>query len=377
MALSVGNDDFQPFRLDKAFVLKYKTVKPKFGFDGLGEFVYMRTYSRVKGDGDKERWWETVERVVNGTYTMQKRWIIDSGIEWKPKKAQRSAQEMYDRIFNFKFLPPGRGLWAMGSPLTEERKLFACLNNCAYCTTQDIDKNEGRDVWKPFVFLMDCSMLGIGTGFDTRGAGGIIVKGLDKTAPETSYIIPDSREGWCESVKRLIIACVHGQPGINFDYSKIRPKGARIYGFGGVASGPEPLKILHTNIRNTFEANKNALISETTIVDIMNHIGVCVVAGNVRRTAEISFGAPDSKEYINLKNYELNPHRAAFGWTSNNSVFADIGMDYSDVAKLSAQNGEPGYAWLANMRDYGRMNGVKDGRDHRAMGGNPCLVGSK
>ncbi len=107
----------------------------------------------------------------------------------------------------------------------------------------------------------------------------------------------------------------------------------------------------------------------------MNHIGVCVVAGNVRRTAEIAFGSPDDLTYIDLKNYEKNPHRMAHGWTSNNSVFADVGMDYSDIAKRMQMNGEPGVAWLDNMRSFGRMNGIKDNRDKRAMGGNPvcCL----
>jgi ribonucleoside-triphosphate reductase len=58
----------------------------------------------------------------------------------------------------------------------------------------------------------------------------------------------------------------------------------------------------------------------------MNFIGRCVVAGNVRRTAEIAFGAADSIEYLDLKNYRVNPQRAAYGWTSNNSVFATLGL---------------------------------------------------
>lgn len=60
-------------------------------------------------------------------------------------------------------------------------------------------------------------------------------------------------------------------------------------------------------------------------------MGVCVVAGNVRRTAEIAFGNPENEEYIDLKNYEKNPARAGFGWASNNSVLAKLGMDYSMV----------------------------------------------
>lgn len=87
----------------------------------------------------------------------------------------------------------------------------------------------------------------------------------------------------------------------------------------------------------------------------MNIIGKCVVAGNIRRTAEIAFGEHDDIEFINLKNYEVNPDRVKFGWVSNNSIFAKIGMDYSEVAKNIIKNGEPGLAWLENMRAYSRM----------------------
>ena len=79
----------------------------------------MRTYSRIKDDGKNEMWWETVQRVVEGTYNMQKKWIEHHQLGWNAWQAQRSAKEMYDRIFNMKFLPPGRGLWAMGTPITE------------------------------------------------------------------------------------------------------------------------------------------------------------------------------------------------------------------------------------------------------------------
>jgi ribonucleoside-triphosphate reductase len=101
--------------------------------------------------------WETVERVVNGTFNMQKRWIDSNDLNWDAAQAQLSAQNMYDRIYKMKFLPPGRGLWAMGSPLTEERKMFAALNNCAFVSTETMwDGNPSL----PFTFMMDSAMLG-------------------------------------------------------------------------------------------------------------------------------------------------------------------------------------------------------------------------
>ena len=141
------------FVLSENFISKYKRKKAPFGFNGLGELVYMRTYSRIKENGKNERWWETVQRVVEGTYQMQMNHIESHQLGWNPWQAQKSAQEMYDRIFNMKFLPPGRGLWAMGTPITEKKGLYAALNNCAFVSTKTLKE----DYAKPFCFLMDAS----------------------------------------------------------------------------------------------------------------------------------------------------------------------------------------------------------------------------
>jgi ribonucleoside-triphosphate reductase len=357
------------FVLSENFITKYKRKKAPFGFNGLGELVYMRTYSRIKLDGKNERWWETVQRVVEGTYSMQKNHIDSYQLGWNPWQAQRSAQEMYERIFNMKFLPPGRGLWAMGTAITEERGLYAALNNCAFVSTSTIKD----DYSKPFTFLMDASMLGVGVGFDTKGAGEVMIKLPNPNRGIEEYVIPDTREGWVESLKVLLDAYFHGTSEVQFDYTKIRGAGEPIAGFGGVSSGHEPLKEIHIEIRKVLNINVGNPITVTTIVDIMNLIGKCVVAGNVRRTAEIVFGDPNSDEYLDLKNYKVNPHRDQYGWTSNNSIFAELGMDYTDVCKRIVDNGEPGFAWLENMRKFSRMQNGGDNKDHRVAGGNPCL----
>ena len=181
----------EKFQLSENFINKFKRKKPPFGFNGLGELVYMRTYSRIKEDGKNERWWETVRRVVEGTYSMQKNHIDSHQLGWNPWQAQKSAQDMYERIFYMKFLPPGRGLWAMGTAITEDKGLYAALNNCAFVSTKTIKD----DYAKPFCFLMDASMLGVGVGFDTKGAGEIIIKGVDKNRNNQTHEIPDTREG--------------------------------------------------------------------------------------------------------------------------------------------------------------------------------------
>ena len=357
------------FTISDNFIEGYKRTRPPFGFNGLGELVYMRTYSRLKEDGKNEMWWETVRRVVEGTYNMQKKHIERYDLGWNAWQAQRSAQEMFDRIFNMKFLPPGRGLWSMGTSLTEEKGLYAALNNCAFVST----KHLKDDLSKPFTFLMDASMVGVGVGFDTEGAESFVIKGPKPDREPEVYQIPDTREGWVESVARLLDSYFISTSEVKFDYTQIRKAGEPIKGFGGVSSGHEPLKEVHKQIRKTLNKNLGEPITVTTIVDIMNLIGKCVVAGNVRRTAEIVFGNPDSEEYLNLKNYKKNPYRETFGWTSNNSIFATLGMDYSEAASRINDNGEPGFAWLENMRGYSRMKNGMDNKDHRVMGGNPCL----
>jgi len=359
----------EKFQLSENFINKYKRKRPPFGFNGLGELVYMRTYSRIKKNGKNERWWETIKRVVEGTYSMQKNHIESYQLGWNAWQAQASAQEMYDRMFNMKFLPPGRGLWAMGTSITEERGLYAALNNCAFVSTKTLKE----DYSKPFCFLMDASMLGVGVGFDTKGEGEIMIKSLNSNREIETYVIPDTREGWVESLKLLLESYFHGTAEIQFDYTKIRPLGEPIKGFGGVSSGHEPLAEIHEEIRKVLNRNVGEPITITTIVDIMNLIGKCVVAGNVRRTAEIVFGDPYNEEYLDLKNYKVNKHRETYGWTSNNSIYAELGMDYNEVCKRINSNGEPGLAWLENMRDYSRMKNGKDNKDHRVAGGNPCL----
>ncbi|CAG8436372.1 2701_t:CDS:10 [Ambispora gerdemannii] len=364
------------FKLSKPFLAKYKDAIPPFGFNGLGEIVYRRSYSRLKKDGEKEQWWETVERVVNGTFNIQKRWLEQNELVWDASQAQPTAQIMYDKIFNMKFLPPGRGLWAMGSPLTEERGMFAALNNCAFVSTENM-WDVGPST--PFTFLMDASMLGIGVGFDTKGAAAAkakqnLVTPPNHSKPVNKYVIEDSREGWVKSVGMLIDSYLEKNVApCEFDYSLIRSAGQPIKGFGGVSSGSTPLIHLHNRIRQTLENRVGAPLSVTVIVDIMNFIGKCVVSGNVRRTAEIAFGDPLDNEYIDLKNYLVNPHRSEYGWTSNNSVFAPLGLNYAKICDRVVNNGEPGFAWLENARAYGRMADPVSYKDRRAQGGNPCL----
>lgn len=353
------------FKLSDSFLEQYKSVRPNWG--PLGEFTFLRTYSRFIEEEDRnEAWWETVRRVVEGTFSIQKQHVQGLRLPWSNTKAQRSAQKMYEKIFNFKFLPPGRGLWMMGTDFVKTRGGMA-LNNCAFASTEDIDTKGSL----AFVWSMDALMLGVGVGFDTRGAGKIEIK---QPKPDGIYQIPDSREGWVESLRLLIDAFFLGRPLPEFDYSLIRGKGEPIRGFGGVSAGPEPLRLLHERTKNLLQERIGKKLQSTDIVDIMNFIGVCVVAGNVRRSAECAIGDAADFSFVEMKNPdrymdELISHR----WASNNSVFLSVGDNYSDIASMIAKNGEPGCVWLDNCKAYGRTKDGQNYKDSAAVGLNPCF----
>eukprot|EP00347_Sterkiella_histriomuscorum_P018213 403346360 len=301
-----------------------------------------------------ENWHQTVERVVNGCFTMLIRHAKQNNLRWDYSEQEQTAMKMYDKIYNFKFLPPGRGLWAMGTKITEQKGLYAALNNCAFVSTKQEKSIE--NFVDSFTFLMDSSMMGVGVGFDTKGSQ------------------QDTREGWVDSLRQLLLSYFKAdQDRIVFDYSQIRPAGIPLKTFGGTSSGSQPLVDMHTLLEGIFNKRFGKQLESRDIVDIMNIIGKCVVSGNIRRVAEIALGEADDHQFIDLKNYEKNPDRMEYGWVSNNSIFANIGMDYKEVAESIYRNGEPGLCWLDNMRAYGRMGDPKDYRDKLAAGGNPCL----
>lgn len=364
------------FRLNDDFVHGYSDRPVPWGYsdaagNSLGEITFLRTYSRVKPDGSKETWVDVCRRVIEGMYSIQKDHCKSQRLPWNDHKAQRSAQDSFDRMFSFKWTPPGRGLWMMGTPLVMEQKNSAALQNCSFVSTADMTKN---DPGKPFAFLMEASMLGIGVGFDDKGADkGFTVYDPHGADGEFTTVIPDSREGWVQSVKDLINSYLKpDQERITFDYRDIRPAGEPIKTFGGTAAGPEPLVRLHASIVGLFKDRSGEHLTRTDIADLGNLIGVCVVSGNVRRSAELLMGHLDDDTFINLKNYEQNPQRAEWGWMSNNSVEATVGADLSHIVDGIARNGEPGVIWMDMTRQYGRLIDPPTNADWRAAGYNPC-----
>jgi len=371
------------FTLSEDFVNGYRDKQAPFGYrdaggNSVGEITFLRTYSRLKEDGTKESWADVCERVINGMYSLQKDHCKDNRLPWIDQKAQASAKEAFDRLFNLKWTPPGRGLWVMGTPIVNEQRNSAALQNCAFISTYDMHKSNPA---KPFGFLMEASMLGVGVGFDDKGADKDFV--IYKPTKEIQeYHIPDTREGWVDSTVALINSYLkEGQPTYVFDYSVIRPLGEPIKTFGGTAAGPEPLIKLHEYIKKLFasRAGKGKFLTRTDIADIGNLIGVCVVSGNVRRSAELLIGRLDDDNFLNLKNSEKFPERNSYdpdapgwGWMSNNSVEVSVGQDLSPIVEGISRNGEPGVLWMDVSRKYGRLTDGVNNKDHRVAGYNPC-----
>ena len=402
------------FHFKKEFKDKLTSSTVDWGFGGLSAFTYYRTYSRKKENGKLESWADCVIRVIEGMFSILKTHAITSQHSWNEKRAHKLAEECAERLFEFKWTPPGRGLWMMGTEFVHE-KGGACLNNCGFVSTEDID----AEMSKPFAFLMDMSMVGVGVGFDTKGAGKVAAYIPEGEAEVIT--VEDSREGWVELISCVIDSYLEeGSNPVLPDVSLVRAYGEPIVGFGGVASGPEPLVQgfwAIVDILETRAKSDNPLLTSVDITDIMNIIGKIVVAGNVRRTAEIAFADPDDQDFATMKDWSKFPVETGsqappelkeiseeeynlyndfssgkqasiakkyaeekwaykFGgwrWASNNSILAKVGMDYTKIAESIAVNGEPGLAWLDNMQAYSRMKDALDHKDYRVRGGNPCL----
>jgi adenosylcobalamin-dependent ribonucleoside-triphosphate reductase len=366
--------------LAEDFLSTYREKKVPWGYqdaagNSVGEITFLRTYSRLKEDGTKETWVDVCERVINGMYSLQKDHAKSNRLPWNDAKAQASAKEAFDRLFTLKWTPPGRGLWVMGTPLVNEQKNSAALQNCAFVSTGSMTKTDPA---KPFAFLMEASMLGVGVGFDDKGAD----KDFNIYEPLQGepYVIPDTREGWVESTAALINSYLRPDTKAPvFDYKEIRPAGEPIKTFGGTAAGAEPLIRLHGHVNRIFGGRAGEKLSRVDIADLGNLIGVCVVSGNVRRSAELLMGRLDDQDFLNLKNPERFPARNSYdaespgwAWMSNNSVSVNVGDDLSAIVDGIARNGEPGVIWMDVSKKYGRLADPENNKDWRIAGYNPC-----
>lgn len=343
--------------LEQSFVDSYSTQTPPWGFGGLGEIVYLRTYSRpVEGTDRTETWAETVQRVVEGA--------VEIGTPY----TKEQAEELFDHMFNLRCSMSGRALWQLGTPLVR-RFYGTSLNNCYFTNIEKVED---------FELLFDYLMLGGGVGFSVERSK---IHDLPKVknsvtvtherTNDADIIVPDSRQGW----RRLLHSVLKSyfETGRSFTYSTIliRESGARLKTFGGTASGPQALIDGVADICSVMEGRAGKKLRSIDVLDICNIIGRIVVSGSSRRSAQIAIGDPDDVLFLRAKNWSSGSV-PAWRANSNNSIYADY-YDHiqPELWKGYTGGGEP-YGLLNRRlaRKFGRIGEVRP--DNSIEGFNPC-----
>jgi ribonucleoside-triphosphate reductase len=321
-------------------------------WSNLAQVVYKRTYAR-KDTGIVENWTNTVDRVIAGN----------------TKDIKVSDQER-DRLryfmLNRKAIPAGRGLWYSGSP-SHSKIGGVALNNCWGLTADNIEN---------FVLAMDLLMLGGGVGLSVehrftsklpRVKKDVIIE--HKDTKDADLIVPDSREGWCNLFRQVLQSYFVTGKGFTYSTVCVRGYGESIKGFGGTASGPQPLVKFIDTLKNILNVRAGKHLHPVDAMDVICCTGEMVVAGNVRRSAILILGDAFDKEYLKSKRWDLGqvPTYRAF---ANLSVVLDDIEDAHPLFWKTYENGEPfGIVNRKNMQTFGRMGEKKkDG----AVVMNPC-----
>lgn len=326
----------------------------------LGYITYKRTYARKIKDGldQTEEFEDTVSRIIKACRTQ-----LNVGF------TAEEEVRLNEILLGLKGSVAGRFLWQLGTKTVDKLGL-ASLQNCAVTLV--------NDPIRPFTWAMDMLMLGSGVGYNIQRehvyelpkAKKVKVVRLD--TKDADFIVPDTREGWVELLQRTLTSHFITGKGFTFSTICIRGKGTAIKGFGGVASGAEELCWGIEQINKILNERANKKVRPIDCLDIMNIIGYIVVAGNVRRSAQIAIGDMDDLQFLNAKRWDLGniPNWRAM---SNNSVVCN------DMSLLPEQfwqgymgNGEPyGLINLGLARSIGRV-GETEYPDPNVIGFNPC-----
>mgnify|MGYP003111352552 FL=1 len=324
----------------------------------VGYATYKRTYARPMKNRTEE-WEETVDRVIEACNK-----------QLKCEFNEKDQEDIKRMMMQLKGTVAGRFLWQLGTKTVDKLGLPS-LQNCAFVVVDE--------PVRPFTWAFEMLMLGSGVGFNIQREHvyqlpkvrkKVNVKHVEDAGAD--FIVPDSREGWTELLKRVLEASFVTGQGFTYDTSLVRPAGTPIKGFGGTASGPGDLIWGMNEINRILNEQSGKRLRPIDCLDLMNIIGKIVVAGNVRRSAQIAIGDHDDIEYLRAKRWDLGgiPNWRAM---SNNSVACD------DVSLLPEEfwegykgNGEPyGLINLETSRRMGRTGETKY-PDPDVMGYNPC-----
>ena len=335
-------------------------------FSTVGYITYKRTYARRLDEADitskTEEFPQTVERVIKAT---------NDQLGCNFTEAEQERLRKY--LTELKGTVAGRFLWQLGTDTVGKLGL-ASLQNCAFTV---IDEPV-----RPFTWAMDLLMLGSGVGYNIqkKNVEKLPEVNINFTAPtrldsnDADFIVPDSREGWVSLLGKTLKAAFLSVKEPTFTYSTVlvRGRGAVIKGFGGTASGPEDLCDGIAKVSTILEKRAGKKLRPIDCLDIMNIIGAIVVAGNVRRSAQIAIGDADDVEYILAKRWDMG-NIPSWRAMSNNSVVCNDIKDLHEYFWDGYEGkGEPyGLINLRLSRKIGRL-GDTNYPDPDVMGYNPC-----
>src|SRR3989344_4396250 len=231
------------------------------------EYIFYQFYSRwVPELGRRETWIETVDRYM----AYMKENLGD-------KLSTKEYKDVREAILNQDICPSMRLFWSAGKAC---RQSNVWAYNCAYIApTCPQDLGE----------IMYVSMCGAGLGFAVEWENVQKFPQIKKQSGEkpSIHIVQDSKEGWADAFVLGLKTWFDGRD-IKFDYSFVRPAGARLEVAGGRASGPQPLMDLMEFARRKILSKQGRRLSNLDMHDIICQIGMIVVAGGVRRSALIS-----------------------------------------------------------------------------------------
>ncbi|MCE9643720.1 ribonucleoside-triphosphate reductase [Candidatus Parcubacteria bacterium] len=291
----------------------------------LGEFVYLRSYSSwIEAEGRRETWVETVERYID----FMKQNLGD-------KLTKKEYDEVREAIRKQEIMPSMRLMQFAGKAAA---KTNVCAYNCSF-----IAPTKLRD----FAEVMYISMCGTGVGFSAESQNIQQLPQIERQIGEKlkTHVVDDSKEGWCDALTLGLETWYAGKD-IDFDYSQIRPAGARLKTMGGKASGPAPLQSLLAFSRSAILSRQGRRLRNIDAHDILCKIGECVVAGGVRRSAMISLSDLDDDLIRDAKKGQFfltDPHRSI----SNNSAVYEQKPSTEElmdewVALMKSKSGERG-----------------------------------
>ena len=317
-------------------------------FSPSQKFVYVRTYSRWLDDKNRrETWEETVNRYIN--------FIIEERGSLIPPKVIKKIRE---KITNFEVMPSMRALWSAGEAAKNSN---ICMYNCSALVIDSVD------AFAETLYLLCCGT-GVGFSIQKEYINKLPIVSKLSFISNGLYEIPDSKEGWAESVRVLMNSLYNGKE-IELDYSLIRPAGARLKTMGGRASGPEPLMLLHRFIRDIFFNAQGRKLTSLECHDILNQIAEIVVVGGVRRSSQISLSDLDDQELANAKKWPFPLRRAM---SNNSAVYKEkptaieFIKEWSEIA--SSGTGERG---IFNL--YAAKKNAPERRDkNKIVITNPC-----